>query len=79
MKSPVSGSSTCSLEELRERQMDAVHKRKMAENRRVQAQEDRIKEQECEKQEKIRLEEILAMCAEYEKQSTVEKPRQPNR
>lgn len=41
------------------------------------AQEDRIRDQELERQEKMRLEEILAMCAEYERQSSraaVEKP-----
>ncbi|KAJ8967450.1 hypothetical protein NQ317_018307 [Molorchus minor] len=45
------------------------------------AQQDRIKEQEIEKAEKQRLEEILSMCAEYEKQSQCEKnkPITPNR
>lgn len=41
------------------------------------AQKDRIRDQELERQEKMRLEEILAMCAEYERQSSraaVEKP-----
>lgn len=51
--------------------------RRLAESKRRQVQEERLKEQEIERQEKVRLEEILAMCAEYEKQSTVvEKPRQ---
>lgn len=80
VKSPTpSTGSGCSLEELRERQVDAENKRREAENRRQQAQEERLKEQEIEKQEKLRLEEILAMCAEYERQSTIDKPRQPNR
>ncbi|XP_011300680.1 pleckstrin homology-like domain family B member 1 isoform X2 [Fopius arisanus] len=80
VKSPTpSVGSGCSLEELRERQIDAENKRKEAECRRKLAQEERVKEQEIEKQEKMRLEEILAMCAEYERQSAGEKPRQPNR
>ncbi|XP_024947691.1 pleckstrin homology-like domain family B member 2 isoform X2 [Cephus cinctus] len=80
VKSPTpSTGSGCSIEELRERQADAEHKRKEAENKRKLAQEERLREQEVERQEKMRLEEILAMCAEYEKQSTMEKPRQPNR
>ena len=80
VKSPTpSVGSGCSLEELRERQIEAENKRREAENRRKQAQEERLREQEIERQEKMRLEEILAMCAEYERQSTVEKPRQPNR
>lgn len=49
----------------------------------IQAQRDRIKEQELEKAEKQRLEEILSMCAEYEKQSQnqdkTSKPPTPNR
>lgn len=80
VKSPTpSAGSSCSLEELRERQADAENKRKEAETRRKRAQEERLREQEVERQEKIRLEEIVAMCAEYERQSSVEKPRQPNR
>ncbi|XP_063980545.1 pleckstrin homology-like domain family B member 1 isoform X1 [Diachasmimorpha longicaudata] len=80
VKSPTpSVGSGCSLEELRERQIDAENKRKEAECRRKLAQEERVREQEIEKQEKMRLEEILAMCAEYERQSAGEKPRQPNR
>ncbi|XP_020286149.1 pleckstrin homology-like domain family B member 2 isoform X2 [Pseudomyrmex gracilis] len=81
VKSPTpSVGSNCSLEELRERQADAENKRREAETKRKQVQEERLKEQEVERQnEKMRLEEILAMCAEYERQSTVEKPRQPNR
>lgn len=80
VKSPTpSVGSNCSLEELRERQADAENKRREAEAKRKQAQEERLREQEVERQEKMRLEEILAMCAEYERQSTVEKPRQPNR
>ncbi|XP_025154972.1 uncharacterized protein LOC105187474 isoform X2 [Harpegnathos saltator] len=78
VKSP--GASGCSVEESRERQADAQeNKRREAEARRKRAQEERLREQEVERQEKMRLEEILAMCAEYERQSTVEKPRQPNR
>ncbi|CAK9803812.1 Pleckstrin homology-like domain family B member 1 (Fragment) [Anthophora quadrimaculata] len=80
VKSPTpSTGSGCSLEELRERQIDAENKRRDAENKRKQAQEERLREQEVERQEKMRLEEILAMCAEYERQNAVEKPRQPNR
>ncbi|XP_018404915.1 PREDICTED: pleckstrin homology-like domain family B member 1 [Cyphomyrmex costatus] len=80
VKSPTpSVGSNCSLEELRERQADAENKRREAETKRKQAQEERLREQEVERQEKMRLEEILAMCAEYERQSTIEKPRQPNR
>jgi len=80
IKSPTpSVGSNCSLEELRERQADAENKRREAETKRKQVQEERLREQEVERQEKMRLEEILAMCAEYERQSTVEKPRQPNR
>jgi len=80
VKSPTpSAGSNCSLEELRERQADAESKRKEAETRRKQAQEERLREQEVERQEKMRLEEIVAMCTEYERQSAVEKPRQPNR
>ncbi|XP_017884021.2 myb-like protein AA, partial [Ceratina calcarata] len=80
VKSPTpSTGSGCSLEELRERQIDAENKRREAENKRKQAQEERLREQEVERQEKMRLEEILAMCAEYERQSTMDKPRQPNR
>lgn len=40
-----------------------------AETRRRLAQEERVRDQELERQEKLRLEEILAMCAEYERQS----------
>lgn len=80
VKSPTqSVGSACSLEESRERQAEAENKRREAETRRKRAQEERLREQEVERQEKMRLEEILAMCAEYERQSTVEKPRQPNR
>lgn len=80
IKSPTpSLTSNCSLEELRERQADAEIKRKEAENKMKIVQEERVREQEIERQEKMRLEEILAMCAEYERQSTLEKPRQPNR
>ncbi|KAL6427549.1 hypothetical protein ACFW04_008795 [Cataglyphis niger] len=80
VKSPTpSVGSSCSLEELRERQADAENKRREAETKRKQAQEERLREQEVERQEKMRLEEILTMCAEYERQSTVEKPRQHNR
>ncbi|XP_044016960.1 probable serine/threonine-protein kinase tsuA isoform X2 [Aphidius gifuensis] len=80
VKSPTpSNGSGCSLDELRERQIEAELKRKEAENMRIQAQKDRFREQEIEKQEKMRLEEILVMCAEYERQSNQEKPRQPNR
>lgn len=80
VKSPTpSNGSGCSLEELRERQYEAESKRREAESKRKIAQEERVKEQEVERLEKMRLEEILAMCAEYERQSTLERPRQPNR
>lgn len=54
---------------------------KEAEIKRNQAQEDRVKEQEMEMMEQARLEEILSMCAEYEKQAQLErgKPPTPNR
>ncbi|KAJ8942302.1 hypothetical protein NQ314_010098 [Rhamnusium bicolor] len=60
---------------------DLAHRKYEAELRRNQAQQDRIKEQEIEKAEQQRLEEILSMCAEYEKQSQCEKnkPITPNR
>lgn len=47
----------------------------------LQAQQDRIKEQEIEKAEQQRLEEILNMCAEFDKQTQCEKskPITPNR
>ncbi|XP_017770227.1 PREDICTED: pleckstrin homology-like domain family B member 1 [Nicrophorus vespilloides] len=48
-----------------------------AEIRRNQAQVDRIKEQEIEKAEQVRLEEILNMCAEYDKQVQCEKSMKP--
>ncbi|KAK9876804.1 hypothetical protein WA026_015042 [Henosepilachna vigintioctopunctata] len=49
--------------------------------KRNQVQQDRMKEQELERAEQARLEEILNMCAEYEKQSQNEKnkPITPNR
>jgi hypothetical protein len=43
----------------------------------LQAQEARMREQEAERQERARLEEILNMCAEYELQVQCE--RQQNR
>ncbi|XP_043280405.1 pleckstrin homology-like domain family B member 2 [Venturia canescens] len=55
------------------------------ERKRKLAQEERLREQEVERRERSRLEEILAMCAEYERQSasgsanTTDRPRQPNR
>jgi hypothetical protein len=39
----------------------------------LQAQEARMREQETEKQERARLEEILTMCAEYERQAQCER------
>ena len=39
----------------------------------LQAQEARMREQEAEKQERARLEEILTMCAEYERQAQCER------
>ncbi|XP_056636481.1 pleckstrin homology-like domain family B member 1 isoform X1 [Diorhabda sublineata] len=60
-------------EEMERRKYDAEIKRN-------QAQQDRIKEQEIEKAEQQRLEEILNMCAEYEKQQCEKsKPMTPNR
>jgi hypothetical protein len=51
-----------------------------AEIKRKQAQQERVKEQEIEKAEQARLEEILNMCAEYEKQAQCEKNKvTPNR
>ncbi|XP_059491126.1 pleckstrin homology-like domain family B member 1 isoform X2 [Neocloeon triangulifer] len=55
------GGSSCSLQELMARGEEL-------EWRRQQAQEERLKEQEAERQERARLEEILTMCAEYERQ-----------
>ncbi|CAD6218893.1 GSCOCG00011489001-RA-CDS [Cotesia congregata] len=71
--------NNCSLQELRERQIDAEIKQKEAEDKIKVVQEERLREQEIEKQEKIRLEEILTLCAEYDKQNTSDKPKQPNR
>lgn len=57
-----------------------LEKRKYeAELKRNQAQQDRIKEQEMEKAEQERLEEILNMCAEYEKQQSDKNKSIPNR
>jgi hypothetical protein len=39
----------------------------------LQAQEARMREQEAERQERARLEEILNMCAEYERQVQCER------
>ncbi|EFA00895.1 pleckstrin homology-like domain family B member 1 isoform X2 [Tribolium castaneum] len=51
-----------------------------AELKRTQAQQERIKEQEIGKAEQARLEEILNMCVEYEKQAQSEKNKlTPNR
>ncbi|XP_074026513.1 uncharacterized protein isoform X2 [Leptinotarsa decemlineata] len=59
---------------------DLAHRKYEAELKRNQAQQDRIKEQEIEKAEQQRLEEILNMCAEYEKQQCEKnKPITPNR
>lgn len=43
----------------------------------TQAYAERVKEQEEEKFEQARLEEILSMCAEYEKQAQWEKNNKP--
>lgn len=60
-------SSNCSsLEELTARNDELEQKRK-------QAQEARLREQEAEVQERARLEEILNMCAEYERQVQCER------
>ncbi|KDR07384.1 hypothetical protein L798_03213 [Zootermopsis nevadensis] len=60
-------SSNCSsLEELTARNDELEHKRK-------QAQEARMQEEEGERLERARLEEILNMCAEYERQAQSER------
>ncbi|GLH11931.1 uncharacterized protein GBIM_16634, partial [Gryllus bimaculatus] len=72
--------SACSVEDLQARGEEA-------ESRRRQAQAARLREQEAERQERARLEEILALCAEYERQAQSERalqqqqtpsPRPPN-
>ncbi|XP_066993440.2 pleckstrin homology-like domain family B member 1 isoform X2 [Anabrus simplex] len=62
--------SNCSMEELNARKEELEQKRK-------QAQEERMKEQETEIQERARLEEILNMCAEYERQVQSERQSKP--
>ncbi|VEN37008.1 unnamed protein product [Callosobruchus maculatus] len=59
----------------------AAQRKYDAELRRNQAHQDRVREQEIEKAEQQRLEEILNMCVEYEKQTQYEKnkPVTPNR
>jgi hypothetical protein len=52
-----------SLEELQEREDEAEGRMRLA-------KQDRLRDQELERQERMRLEEILAMCAEYERQSS---------
>ena len=42
----------------------------------LQAQEARLREQETQRQERARLEEILTMCAEYERQAQIERQQQ---
>ncbi|XP_058807459.1 pleckstrin homology-like domain family B member 1 [Phymastichus coffea] len=56
--------------------MEKYEQEVATEDRRRQAQAERVREQEQKRQEKLRLEEILAMCAEYERQShaTADKP-----
>ncbi|XP_046400816.1 pleckstrin homology-like domain family B member 1 isoform X2 [Ischnura elegans] len=56
-----SNSLNCSLEELSARREDLEKKRKMVQN-------ERLREQETQRREQVRLEEILSMCAEYERQ-----------
>lgn len=57
-----------------------VQRNNDAEWRRNQAQKERMEEQETKKAEEARLEEILNMCVEYEKQSQCEKNKvTPNR
>ncbi|XP_008549020.1 pleckstrin homology-like domain family B member 2 [Microplitis demolitor] len=75
----LSTSNNCSFQELQEREIDAEIKTEEAQKKIKIVQKERLREQEIEKQEKIRLEEILTLCAEYEKQNTLEKPKQPNR
>ncbi|KAF4522292.1 hypothetical protein B566_EDAN011000 [Ephemera danica] len=66
LRSSAHGGSSCSLEELVARGEELEAKRK-------QAQEARMREQEAQRQERARLEEILTMCAEYERQAQLEK------
>lgn len=61
----------CSLEDLRACQ---VH----LEQQHQKVIEDRIREQELERQEQLRLEEILNLCAEYERQTIKERGGQPS-
>ncbi|RZF46018.1 hypothetical protein LSTR_LSTR004731 [Laodelphax striatellus] len=68
--SPVS-SWDSSVEDLTNRKADLENKRK-------QAQTERLSEQETEKLEQLRLEEILTMCADYEKQTQWEKQNKPH-
>lgn len=56
---------------------DGVQRNNESEMRRNQAHVDRLKEQEIEKAEQARLEEILNMCAEYERQVQWEKTNKP--
>ncbi|XP_071449816.1 pleckstrin homology-like domain family B member 1 [Hetaerina americana] len=56
-----SATLNCSLEELSARREDLEKKRKMVQN-------ERLREQETQRREQVRLEEILSMCAEYERQ-----------
>lgn len=56
---------------------DLTHRKHEAEHKRNQAYAERVKEQEEEKVEQARLEEILSMCAEYEKQAQWEKNNKP--
>ncbi|KAF5299690.1 hypothetical protein FQA39_LY11485 [Lamprigera yunnana] len=56
---------------------DVIIRNNEAEVRRNQAHADRVKEQEIEKAEQARLEEILNMCAEYERQVQWEKTNKP--
>ncbi|XP_039281254.1 pleckstrin homology-like domain family B member 1 isoform X3 [Nilaparvata lugens] len=60
-----------SIEDLTSRKVDLENKRK-------QAQTERLSEQETEKLEQLRLEEILTMCADYEKQAQWEKQNKPH-
>lgn len=56
---------------------DGGQKNNESELRRNQAHADRVKEQEIEKAEQARLEEILNMCADYERQVQWEKTNKP--
>lgn len=76
--SPIS--NTIKIECRRSGSVGELHEFENSEMKRVKAQQERIKEQEMGKAEQARLEEILNMCVEYEKQTQNEKNKiTPNR